>query len=377
MSDSKQLQELLDDPACARVDWRDRGESRGRFFVRRRVTLDAENSAIVGIDGPAIVVEPGGHLAIRGGWISTSTMDLSSKAVGVADGWRRGPCIDVKHGGSICFEGTDVIGDVLGASSLSGEWHLPLVLRLPDLPARSRGVAFVRGFVPCEVEVTSEIHAVGATVRAVGPGPVEIGIDIDARDAENGVLLDGWICFTAQGARRRTRIRARTSSAAQHLPKAAIWEAVAYAKPPSLPIHITPPGDSAAPVSDPEVPARSPMEHSVAGRTEPPTARLSPIFRPTKPQGSPARTAQGAIPLNDARVGDSVQPVPPGTPEVPTTRCEEASGPVDGPKSGAAADDGQLSADISPGGDSPVTPPKPKAGELSPIFRRPPDKRGP
>ncbi len=412
MSDSNQFQRLLDDPAIALVEWRERGETRGRFSVGRRVAIDATHSAIIGPDAPAFVVEPGGHLTIKGGLVSTTSFDCASKCAGATESWRRGPSVEVRQGGSVSFDGTDIIGDVVGASDLAGEWHLPLVLRLADMPSRSRGVVLVRGFVPYEVEVSSEIYSVGPTVRSIGPGPVQLELDIDARDAEGGVLIDGWIRFSAKGAVRRTRLRVRMSASARPIPNGPLWEAEAFSRPPR-PLIQSPPSPPAA--TPPAVPPASIPAGARANR-----GGLSPIFEPSRPVGAtPSRGGSASLPTaipagpdttpptpipntsggsrwdqlvagrprsTGSGVSGIFQPKPSGTPVRQDSPETHASSRVDATMTDGGAcvapqqrivgcSEGSASNEIA-GADRPADPSGSKRGSVSPIFRKRSDKPG-
>lgn len=196
--------------------------------MRRRVTLDLSRTTLVGDSAPAIIVGRGGDLLVKGGQVSTSSRDANALAKGMPDAWRVGVAIEVQPGGSIRFESVDVIGDIAGPSDFTGEWHLPLVLPLPNLPPRARSLVRMRLVLPHEAEVSSDIEGVGPTQTRIGPGAVELGLDIDARDAEHGVLLDGWVRFVARGLVRRMRLRARMVQGSPAPSADPIWEAGLY-----------------------------------------------------------------------------------------------------------------------------------------------------
>lgn len=358
MSPEQELQKQLDNSGLSEVRWVDRGETRGTIVVRRRVTLDLTRTTLVGDMAPAIVVSRGGDLLIKGGQVSTSGRDTNAVVGGVAGAWRVGTAIEVEQGGSVRFESVDVVGDVAGASPLAGEWHLPVVLPLPNLPPRTRNTVRVRCILPHEVEVGSDIEGVAPTQNRVGPGPVELGLDIDARDAEPGVLLDGWIRFAAHGLVRRMRLRVRMVQGSPEPTLGPVWQSELYED--ALREHVatkapaaTPPAPVAPPTAAPtpsvgEPPPATPVKSSTrrptagSGGTAPGSG-LGGAFFPKPTVGTTAASAPA-----DAAASASSTPLPPPVPIVWPPLA-----PPSLPPSGGLSEER----------------PAPKSTGLSPIFR--------
>ena len=230
------LQSYLDDDTRNTIDWKSRGETNGNFIVRRKTVLELSNSVIVGTNSAAFIVEPNAELFIYGGHITTNLRDSKCIIPGSSSPWRPGVTLVVKKGGLVKVENVDLIGDIAGFSDFSGEWHLPTVLSLPNIAPRSRVAFCVKGFIPYETNVESEIYGVGVSSSKLGPGSVSFTIDIDATEAENGVFIDGWIRFSKDGLIHRIRMRTRVVTNAPHDPKNQniVWESPAFSKPPVL-----------------------------------------------------------------------------------------------------------------------------------------------
>ena len=234
-----ELQKLLDDTSRRDVSWKSRGEVCGCIVVRRKVILDAEGSLIVGRDGPAFQIENCGELLMRGGQISTTSRHPAPTNHRVAQFERPGAAVVVSNGGSVKLDNVEVVGDIVGNDPRSGEWHLPLVLVLPDIARRSRTIFRIRGVTPYESLVASHMDSVGVTTQRIERGPVEFGIEIDATDVEAGVLLDGWLSFICEGLSRRLRIRTRVAVGPHASPNQPIvvWESPKW----SLPLEVQEP----------------------------------------------------------------------------------------------------------------------------------------
>jgi hypothetical protein len=372
------LKSLLRNTANGDVAFEDMGEVHGSLVVDRSVSLSIRGTTLIGRGAPAITVSSGASLDLRQGQVTTTERDSRAVANGRDSDWRAGTAIRVETGGQLSLTNADLMGDITGDCPLAGEWHLPSAWVIHDLPARSRTILAIRGYVPYRVEVTSDIHNVASTHPTIGPGPVEFAIDVDARDFETGALLDGWIRFSGDGTVRRLRLRARLVSVAGRpaLPPP-LWEARAFASPPAVqsvspsPIagqpaagrvptqnpaglsgvfgrnsaapHLggeAPPTDASVPQPGKEVPSRSPGQQP-SGSGQPATLRqssLSPVF------GKPPARRSG---VDNGATGTSTPVGPPDRPPAIAGVPEEQAPPP-------TANPAPAAPDASRGGISPV-----------------------
>ena len=342
MTPAQDLQSQLENPALSEVRWTDQGETRGTFRVSRRVTLDISRTTLVGESAPAIVVSRGGDLFLKGGQISTSSRDPNASAVGGGYGWRVGPAIEIEQGGTVRFESVDVVGDVVGESRVAGEWHLPVVLPLPNLPPRARNTVRLRCVLPHEVEVVSEIDGVGPTQGRVGPGAVELGLDIDARDAEHGVLLDGWIRFSADGLMRRLRLRVRVALGSLAPGDGPVWQAELFERarregiaPKNSPVPSPAPKATAqSNVGPAPAPANSlsagstgqqaapTPSHSGSGTGQPPRRRELGLAFGKKPSGGSTAAMSASLPQSPPGAPSETPPSPFVPPNPPPAKSD-------------------------------------------------------
>lgn len=398
MTSITSLQSLLDDHSALTVTWDDKGEIVGCVQVSRCVSLSLRGTVLVGHGGPAIIVKPTGNLEILGGQVASAERDDGATATGIASGWRTACAIKVETGGQLRLTDVELLGDVSGGTPIAGEWHLPALWALTELPARARSTVTVRGFVPTRAEVVSDIHNVAVTVTSIGPGPVEFAIDIDARDVEPGVILDGWIRFLSDGAIRRLRLRARLAAPRQGIALAQpVWEAGAFKSPPleqMSTIHrepVTSPGASKGagvrggasinPIfgGRKSVQGGSVPTNLESGQVLPPRVPSPPLVRPGQSSISPlfkgkpgisvnrdltASGAVGASPPTGAE-GMSVREPPSKDGQVPESPLDSA--PPSCPPLVPAPDSNRAE---PPSNASPPIPPAPR-DTLSNVFRRP------
>ena len=268
---STSLQALLDDPSLAEVVWENQGQSNVSVRIDRTVKLRLSGTVLLGVQSPAIMVTSRGKAVIRGGYVATSLTDKSAIATGSlanSNDWRNSSAIEIEGGGSVELDGVELLGDVRGACAAGGEWHLPSSLFI-EVPARTRCAVAVKGHVPTVVQIQSEIHNVEPTLQRVGPGPVDFSIDIDAREFESGVILDGWLRFEGEGAIRRIRLRARLISASSVMRIGTLtWTAQAWSVAPTLSAPLA--------IVEPSTPPILPDPPILVKQK---SAAISPIFR--------------------------------------------------------------------------------------------------
>lgn len=378
------LKYLIANATSGDVSFEGMGEVHGTLLVERDVSLSIRGTTLVGRGGPAITVGSGSKLKLKDGHLTTTARDPHAVANGSVGDWRAGTAIRVDPGGGVSLMDVDLMGDVSGDCPLAGEWHLPSSWAIQDLPARTRTVLSIRGYVPHQVDVASDIHNVESTHPSLGPGPVEFSVDVDARDFEAGALLDGWIRFRGGGAVRRLRLRARLVAAVGRpaLPPP-LWEARAFSSPPKAPSASGSP--DARPSGEGRVAAQQPGGLSgvfsrvapapAAGKSAQPSAppwpqpnveRLSPSPGTQPPVSSPP-TAHGG-----ARALSPVFGKPPVKPESVADQAKDASSsaaPSDQPSAVQGSPD-ERAPDQRPAPD-PAPPAGMNRGVISAVFRRP------
>lgn len=378
------LKSLLLNATSGDISFEGMGEVHGSLLVERNVSLSIRGTTLVGRGGPAIIVGSGAKLELKDGHLTTTERDPHAVANGIVGDWRAGTAIRVNPGGAVSLMDVDLMGDVSGDCPLAGEWHLPSSWAIQDLPARSRTVLSIRGYVPHRVEVASDIHNVESTHPSLGPGPVEFSVDVDARDFEAGALLDGWIRFRGGGAVRRLRLRARLVAAVGRpaLPPP-LWEARAFSSPPKAPgalgspdarpsgggrVLAQQPGGLSGVFSRgalaPE--AGKPMQASAPPWPQPRLERLSPSPDTQPPVSSAPAAHGGARPLSP------VFGKPPSKPESVADQAIDSSAsaaPSDHP-SAVQGSPVERSPDGQPA-PNPAPPARMNRGAISAVFRRP------
>ena len=199
------------------------GEIAGPLRIPRAILLDGRNATLWSEQGPVLEI-CADNVVIR---------KLTVEFTGPQGGELRNRCsICVRDGiAGTRFDDVVVQGPTMGLPGEEAGWMLPHMLDLGVLSDTASYVMLARVAVPVRCRVVSSIESLRVTDELVGPGLVELRLEIDSGSSHAGALLQGRLALVANGIARRLWVMADVSTGApcriagEHL----VWDAFAEA----------------------------------------------------------------------------------------------------------------------------------------------------
>lgn len=169
----KDIQALLDENTGPFVELPP-GEYQGNFVIRRPCTvmgnhtlLWAENGTVLTVASHIVTIE---HLTIEA--LGENTVALSSDYE------------DTK------FQNVEVSGNVKGILSQEGQWRLPKMVELKDLPSQSECKFYCQIQVPVKCSVVSLLNGIHVTPKLLSAGEHTLTLDIEKLNANTCIYGD-------------------------------------------------------------------------------------------------------------------------------------------------------------------------------------------
>jgi len=278
-------------------------EIKGPISIKKPITLDGCNVTLWAIKGPVLSIETPGVV------LRNMMIEVTGNHAG--DGSEAACAIRVYGAKSIKVENVEVRGAVIGLREEEGSWRYPASLSLGRLSWDKDYDLVVRIEVPVACKVSSNVDGLRVTPSTIGPGVVDLHLQIHANDIRRDTLLHGAIHLQTANLKRRINVSGLVQEEdPRHPPAALLWD------PSGVPTSPSSVGDE----SEVEIEEVAPAPTATT-ETRIDTAPVPPVYPPSDPNASvPAKPS-----------ASSARPSPPSLPKAappPVVLTAQSSTPL-------------------------------------------------
>ena len=187
--DSKDIQQLLDNPdSLGRVEL-PKGDFEGKLIVRKSCKINGNGSLLWGNSGPILVVDA------EGVQLDNLKIELTNNNLPPEQ------CISVLcRNDDTMFTNTEVNGAVLGIKDEEQFWGLPKIIDIGTFEADKEHAYILEIYSPVEAEISCNFHGVSLSVQTLTQGHNTITVNIGK--IRNGSMLYGNIVIKSAVERR-------------------------------------------------------------------------------------------------------------------------------------------------------------------------------
>lgn len=187
--DSKDIQQLLDNPdSLGRVEL-PKGDFEGKFIVRKSCKVNGNGSLLWGNSGPVLVVDA------EGVQLDNLKIELTNNNLPPEQ------CISVFcRNDDTKFTNIEVNGAILGIQDEEQFWGLPKIIDIGTFEAEREHAYILEIYSPVEAEISCNFHGVSLSVQTLTQGYNTITVNIGK--IRNGSMLYGNIVIKSAVERR-------------------------------------------------------------------------------------------------------------------------------------------------------------------------------